>query len=61
MSLIKTNETPQTLASFTTAFTQVVNNLWGQSRGDLVRRLDCLRLKLEQTGRRGDIGSATAS
>ena len=32
MSLIKTNETPQTLASFTTAFTQAMNNSWGQSR-----------------------------
>ena len=32
MSLIKTNETPQTLALFTTAFAQAMNNLWGQSR-----------------------------
>jgi|SRR6516162_1491734 len=32
MSLIKTNDTPQTLLSFTTAFTQAMNNLRGQSR-----------------------------
>jgi hypothetical protein len=32
MSLIKTSETPQTLASFATAFTQAINNLRGQSR-----------------------------
>ena len=32
MSLIKTSETPQTLASFTTAFTQAMNNSRGQSR-----------------------------
>jgi hypothetical protein len=32
MSLIKTNETPETLASFRTAFTQAMNNSWGQSR-----------------------------
>jgi len=32
MSLIKTSETPQTLASFTTAFSQAASNLLGQSR-----------------------------
>jgi len=32
MSLIKTSETPQTLASFTTAFSQAVSNVLGQSR-----------------------------
>jgi hypothetical protein len=31
MSLIKTSETSQTLASFTTAFSQTVNNLRRQS------------------------------
>ena len=32
MSLIKTSENPQTLASFTTAFSQALNNLRGESR-----------------------------
>jgi len=32
MSLIKTSETPQTLALFTTALTQAINNLRSQSR-----------------------------
>ena len=32
MSLIKTSETPQTLASFITAFSEAVNNSRGQSR-----------------------------
>jgi len=32
MSLIKTNETPQTLASFATAFTQAMTNWWSESR-----------------------------
>ena len=32
MSLIKTSETPKTLASFATAFSQAVSNLLGQSR-----------------------------
>jgi len=31
MSLIKTSETPQPLASFTTAFSPAVDNLWGQT------------------------------
>jgi hypothetical protein len=32
MSLIKTDDTLQMLVSFTTAFTQAMNKLWGQSR-----------------------------
>jgi hypothetical protein len=32
MSLIKINDTPQTWISFTTAFAQAMNNLWGLSR-----------------------------
>ena len=35
MSLIKTSETPETLASFTTAFSQEVSNLLGSIAGDL--------------------------